>query len=257
MLDPGTGPVIRVEGLVNRLGGQLVHDGVNLEVRRREILGLVGESGSGKTVLLRSLIGLQRPLEGRILFEGRDIRSLSAREWREVQEDWGVLFQQGALFSGLTVQENVELPMREHFKLPPELLGPLARLRLRLARFPLEHGDKFPADLSGGMTKRAALARALALDPEVLFLDEPTSGLDPLSATALDELVRDLRDTLGLTVVLTTHDLHTLTQICDRLAALVDGRAVTGTLEEMRSHPHPWLHAFFGGARMQSALRTD
>ncbi|HKJ88402.1 MAG TPA: ATP-binding cassette domain-containing protein [Gammaproteobacteria bacterium] len=257
MRNRGQEPVIRVEGLVNYLGGQMVHDGLDLEVNSGEIFGLVGESGSGKTVLLRSLIGLQRPDGGRILFQGRDIRGLSNQEWRKVQENWGVLFQQGALFSGLTVLENIELPMREHFRLPAPLLHALAKVRLRLVRFPAEHQDKFPADLSGGMTKRAALARALSLDPEVLFLDEPTSGLDPITATALDDLIRDLRDTFGLTVVLTTHDLYTLAQICDRMAVLVGGRTVTGTLEELRASPEPWLRAFFHGERMESVLNSS
>ncbi|MFA9459718.1 ABC transporter ATP-binding protein [Thiohalorhabdus sp. Cl-TMA] len=254
MKAPAPEPMVRVEGLVNRFGSQMVHDAVDLEVHRGEIFGLVGESGSGKSVLLRSLIGLQRPVGGRILFQGRDIRDLSPAQWRMVQKEWGVLFQQGALFSGLTVLENIELPMQEHFRLSDGLRRALAKLRLRLVRLPVEHGEKFPADLSGGMNKRAALARALALDPEILFLDEPTSGLDPISASALDELIRDLRDTFGLTVVLTTHDLHTLAEICDRLAVLVDGKAITGTLEEMQRHPHPWLRAFFRGARMQSVL---
>jgi len=245
-------PLIRIESLVNRFGPHTVHDGLDLDIFRGEILGLVGGSGSGKSVLVRSLLGLNRPQAGHIWFEDVDILRLPYRELQALQRCWGMLFQGGALFSGLTVLENIETPMREVLRLPAAIRCELAELRLRLVGLPVEAGDRFPAELSGGMVKRAALARALALEPEVLILDEPTAGLDPLSATAFDELIHQLREALGLTVIIVTHDLQTLVGLCDRIAVLLEGRAVAGTLKTLSRAQHPWLRSYFHGARMQA-----
>lgn len=247
-------PLLRVEGLVSRVGGQLVHDGLDLTVQEGEVLGVVGGTGTGKTVLLRTITGLKRPEAGRILFRGRDFLHLSRGERQRLQRYWGMVFQHGALFSGLTVTENVALPMREYLHLPKELCRELAEMRVRMVGLGTETGPKFPAQLSGGMIRRAALARALALDPAVLFLDEPTVGLDPVAASGFDELILYLRRTLGLTVVIVTHDLYTLVHLCDRIGVLVDKRMVTGTLAEMRRDDHPWSRAYFHGPRMQALL---
>lgn len=246
-------PLIRIEGLLNRFGAQVVHEDLNLDIFANEILGIVGGSGSGKSVLVRTILGLNRPVAGHISLYGRDYGALAADDWLELKRHWGVLFQNGALFSGLTVRENVEVPMREHLRLPEGLCRELAELKIRLARLPLSAGDKFPAQLSGGMIKRASLARALALDPKTLFLDEPTAGLDPIAAAAFDSLVRHLQQTLSLTVVIITHDLDTLVGICDRIAVLVDRRAVTGSLDELMESPHPWIRDYFHGTRMHAA----
>lgn len=246
-------PVVRVRGLSTRFGGQIVHDDLDLDVRAGEILGVVGSSGSGKSVLLREVLGLLRPSAGRIEVLGRDLGTLSDRERHELQGRQGVLFQDGALFSSLTVCENVQAPLRERYRLPPSLMEELAGLKLALVGLPLDAADKYPAQLSGGMRKRAGLARALALDPEILFLDEPTAGLDPVAATDFDRLIRGLQRSLGLTVMMVTHDLDTLAAVCDRVAALVDKRAMIGTLQELYNLNHPWLHAYFGGPRGRAA----
>lgn len=246
--------LIRVVGLVNRFGQDLVHDKLDLEIRRGEILGLVGGSGAGKSVLVRSIVGLHRPYAGEVWFRGLNLLALSDAEMLRHQHCWSVMFQGGALFSGLTVVENVEQPMREKLALPAPLLRELAELKLRLVGLPVKAGDLFPDQLSGGMVKRAALARALALEPEILFLDEPTAGLDPIAAAALDELLMSLKDTLGLTVIVVTHDLHTLVSACDRIAVLVDRRVVCGTLEQLRASEHPWLREYFRGSRMNLIL---
>ncbi len=250
-------PLFRIRGLVNRFGDQLVHDGLDLDIRKGEILGLIGGSGSGKTVLVRSILGLHRPQAGRIRYQGRDLLDLPQRGRQWYQRHWGMVFQRGALFSGLTVLENVELPMREHLKLTPGLRQELAELKIRLAGLPVRTGELFPAELSGGMVKRAALARSLALEPEVLFLDEPTGGLDPVAAAGFDDLIQYLQQALNLTVVIVTHDLYTLVHICHRLAVIVDRQAVTGTLEEMLGHPHPWSREYFHGPRMRVMLGTE
>ena len=250
-------PLFRIRGLVNRFRDQVVHDRLDLDIRKGEILGLIGGSGSGKTVLVRSILGLHRPRSGRILYEGKDILALPQRRRQWYQRRWGMLFQQGALFSGLTVLENVELPMREHLRLPNGLAQELAELKIRLAGLPVRSGELFPAELSGGMVKRAALARALALEPEVLFLDEPTAGLDPIAAAAFDDLIQYLQEALGLTVVIVTHDLYTLVHVCHRLAVIVDGQAVTGTLDQMLEHQHPWSRAYFHGPRMQAVCGRE
>lgn len=248
-----TDVLIRVRGLVNRFGDQVVHDGLDLDVRRGEILGLVGGSGSGKSVLLRCIIGLRKPTAGTIEIEGEDITRMDRRRFLAIQKRWGVLFQSGALFSSLSVLDNILLPMHEYLALDPARREALARLKIRMVGLGPEAADKYPAELSGGMIKRAALARALALDPVLLFLDEPTAGLDPIAASEFDQLLAYLRDNLGLTVVMITHDLDTLFNICDRIAILVDRRLQVGTLQEMLASAHPWIHRYFHGARARAA----
>jgi phospholipid/cholesterol/gamma-HCH transport system ATP-binding protein len=238
-------PLLRIEKLVTRFGAQVVLDHLDLEVCHGEILGVVGGSGSGKSVLMRTLLGLERAASGHIWLHGTDLVAASRDQLGRLQRAWGVLFQGGALFSSLTVLENVEQPMREHLDLPAGLRRELAELKLHLVGLPVKTGDKFPSELSGGMVKRAALARALALEPEVLILDEPTGGLDPISAAGLDRLVEQLQSTLGLSVVMITHDLQSLAAICDRVAVLIDGKVITGTVAELRRHPHPWIQAYF------------
>ena len=207
------------------------------------MLGIVGGSGTGKSVLLRTLIGLQRPVSGHIEVLGRDILHLREAEQRELDQHFGVLFQDGALFSSLTVAQNIEVPLREHCPMPEALMAQIAATKIAMVGLPEEAGDKFPSQLSGGMRKRSGLARSLALDPEILFLDEPTAGLDPIAAAAFDRLIGDLKASLGLTVVMATHDLDTLFAICDRVAVLVDKKIRIGTLAEHLEDPHPWIRA--------------
>ena len=222
-----------------------MHDGVSFDVHAGEVFGIVGGSGSGKSVLLKTMLGLRKPDAGVVELEGRDITRMSDRELREVKRRYGVTFQHGALFTSLTVTENVILPMVELLELEEATLQSLAELRLRMVGLPVEAGVKFPAQLSGGMIKRAALARALALDPVLLFLDEPTAGLDPIAATAFDDLVLYLRRTLGLTVVMVTHDLDTLARTCDRVAVLVDRKVIVDTLPGIVRNEHPWIRSIF------------
>ena len=245
-------PVIVVRDVVNRFGAQVVHDGVSFEVGPGEIFGIVGGSGSGKSVLLKTLLGLRRPDAGTVELEGRDITAMDDRELRDIKRRYGVTFQHGALFTSLTVAENVTLPVAEALELDEASLERLVELRLRMVGLPLEAAAKHPAQLSGGMVKRAALARALALDPAILFLDEPTAGLDPIAATAFDDLVLYLRDTLHLTIVMVTHDLDTLLRTCDRVAVLVDGKVIVDTLEGIVANDHPWIRHYFHGARGRS-----
>jgi phospholipid/cholesterol/gamma-HCH transport system ATP-binding protein len=247
-------PVLQVSGLVNRFGTQVVHDGLDMEVRADEVFGIVGGSGAGKSVLLRSILGLQRPLAGVVRIDGGDITQMSEAQLRSVKARYGVTFQQGALYSGLTVLQNVQLPMIEHLELDPVALEELALLRVRLVGLPAEAAHKFPAELSGGMVKRAALARALALDPRLLFLDEPTSGLDPVSAAAFDELVLYLQKQLRLTIVMITHDLDTIFRTCNRVGVIVDRRMESDTLQRIVDHPHPWIRAYFHGERARARL---
>jgi phospholipid/cholesterol/gamma-HCH transport system ATP-binding protein len=246
--------VIEVRGLRNQFGAQVVHDHLDLDVWRGEIVGVVGGSGSGKSVLMRSIIGLNRPAAGSIKLLGVDMMRAGEAQRADVEARCGVLFQNGALFSSLSVLDNVMVPMREHHHLPLDLMQRLAAMKLVLAGLPAEAGAKFPSQLSGGMVKRAALARALALDPDILFLDEPTAGLDPIGAAAFDQLILMLRDSLGLTVFLVTHDLDTLYTICDRVAVLSQKRVlVADTLDKVERFDDAWVQEYFQGPRGRSA----
>jgi len=247
-------PVLEVSELVNRFGEQVVHDGLNMQVDEDDVFAIVGGSGSGKTVLLRSVLGLQRPAAGTVRIYGRDITRLTETQLRPIKERYGVAFQQGALYSGLTVLQNVQLPMVEHLDLSESALENLALLKIRLVGLPADAADKFPAQLSGGMVKRAAVARALALDPSLLFLDEPTSGLDPVSAAAFDDLVLYLREQLKLTIVMITHDLDSIFRTCNRVGVIVDRRMESDTLQRIVDHPHPWIQAYFHGERARARL---
>jgi phospholipid/cholesterol/gamma-HCH transport system ATP-binding protein len=250
-------PIIRVRGLVNRFGAETVHDGLDLDVRRGEVLGIVGGSGSGKSVLLRTVVGLNRPVEGKVEVFGRDVWAMSDAQRRELEKRWGVLFQGGALFSSLTVAQNIEVPIKEYFEIPLSLMDEISAVKVGMVGLPEDAGEKYPAQLSGGMRKRAGLARALALDPEVVFLDEPTAGLDPIAAGAFDELIRDLKTSLGLTVFMVTHDLDSLFAICDRVAVLVDKKVRVGTLEQLLNDNHPWIHSYFHGPRGRAAKHSE
>lgn len=247
---------IRIEGLTNAFGDNVIHDELDLEVRKGEILGVVGGSGTGKSVLMRSIIGLQIPRSGCIEVFGQDITEAEPDEVIGVRNRWGVLFQGGALFSTLTVAENVQVPLKQYYReLEPELLDEIARYKTVMTGLPADAASKYPSELSGGMRKRAGLARALALDPELLFLDEPTAGLDPIGAAKFDELLRELTDTLGLTVFLITHDLDTLYAICDRVAVLADQKVImVGTIPELLESDHPWIQEYFNGPRARAAL---
>jgi phospholipid/cholesterol/gamma-HCH transport system ATP-binding protein len=242
-------PTVEVKGLVNRFGHQLVHDGLDMTVEDGEVFGIVGGSGSGKSVLLRSILGLQRPKAGEVRLLGRDVTQLPPEELKQIKANYGVTFQQGALFSSLTVLQNVQLPMLEHLQLSQRALDELAMLKVRLVGLSDEAARKYPAQLSGGMIKRAALARALALDPPLLMLDEPTAGLDPISAAAFDELLMDLRQQLGLTVVMITHDLDTIFRTCNRVGVIIDRQMTSDTLEGITRNPHPWIQSYFHGER--------
>lgn len=246
---------IEIRGLTNAFGDFVVHEDLNLKVKRGEILGVVGGSGSGKSVLMRSIIGLQYPREGTIEVFGKDITAADPDEVIGVRNRWGVLFQGGALFSTLSVAENVQVPLKQFYpELDAELLNEIARYKVVMTGLPPEAASKFPSELSGGMKKRAGLARALALDPELLFLDEPTAGLDPIGAAKFDELLRELTDTLGLTVFLITHDLDTLYAICDRVAVLADKHVIAcGTIPELLESDHPWIQEYFNGPRARAA----
>jgi len=252
---PSDEPVIKVRGLRNSFGEAVIHNDLDLDVRRGEILGVVGGSGTGKSVLMRSIIGLQMPKEGEIEVFGRSAEELLDEHEVDIRSRWGVLFQGGALFSTLTVGENVEVPLKEFYpELDPELRHEIARYKVRLSGLPDEATSKYPSELSGGMRKRAGLARALALDPELLFLDEPTAGLDPIGAAAFDRLTRELTDVLGLTVFLITHDLDTLYEICDRVAVLADHKVIaTAPIPELLELDHPWIQEYFNGPRGRAA----
>lgn len=241
--------IITVKGLSNRFGAQVVHENLSLDIRRDEILGVVGGSGSGKSVLMRSILGLHKPNSGSISVLGQKIEYHKPGPSR----CWGVLFQSGALLSNLTVQENVELPIALYSDMPLETRHELASLKLLMAGLSLSVADKYPSELSGGMKKRVSLARALALEPKILFLDEPTAGLDPIAATEFDKLITYLHDNLDLTIMMITHDVDSMFGICDRIAVLVDGGVVVGTVDEILQSDHPWIRSYFGVARAQRA----
>lgn len=245
-------PILRIQSIVTRFGTQTIHDGVSFDVERGEVIGVVGGSGTGKSVLLREIIGLLRPAGGSIELLGKDVWSMSPKERTELSTRFGVLFQDGALFSSLTVAENIQVPMREHLDIPRNMMDELAALKIAMVGLAPEAGGKLPSELSGGMRKRAGLARALALDPEIVFLDEPTAGLDPIGAAAFDQLVRSLQQSLGLTVYMVTHDLDSLATITDRIAALVDKQVRVGTMAEHMKDDHPWLHEYFHGPRARA-----
>jgi len=248
-------PVIEVRGLKSSFGDQIVHENLDLTLCRGEILGVVGGSGTGKSVLMRSIIGLQIPDEGQVHVFGKNTIGAEPDEEAAVRSRWGVLFQGGALFSTLTVAENVEVPLKQFYpELDPELRHEIARYKVKMSGLPEEAASKYPSELSGGMKKRAGLARALALDPELLFLDEPTAGLDPIGAAAFDELTRELQETLGLTVFLITHDLDTLYAICDRVAVLADHKVIAvDTIPNLLRLDHPWIQEYFNGPRSRAA----
>jgi len=246
--------LLEVNALVSRFGSQTVHAGLDMRVEQGEVFGVIGGSGAGKTVLLRTILGLRRPNAGSVRFLDHDLQRLSPAELYRLRASYGVTFQQGALLSALTVQQNVQLPMLQHLRLSERTLDELALLKVRLVGLPLDAAVKYPAQLSGGMVKRAALARALALDPLLLFLDEPTTGLDPISAAAFDELLIYLQRELKLTVVMITHDLDTIFSTCNRVGVIVDGRMISDTLERIVNNPHPWIRAYFGGARARARL---
>lgn len=248
-------PVIKVRGLLNRFGAQIVHENLDLDVQQGEILGVVGGSGTGKSVLMRSVIGLQQPDEGEIEVLGRMVTGEDLTQDPDLTRRWGVLFQGGALFSGLTVAENIQVPLREYFDLSEKLLQEIAAYKIAMVGLPPEAGPKYPSELSGGMKKRAALARALALDPRLLFLDEPTAGLDPIAADGFDNLTRSLANSMKLTVFLITHDLDTLHAICDRVAVIAEKKIIaSGSIAELSRVDHPWIREYFGGPRGRAAL---
>ena len=251
-------PVIKIRGLVNAFGNKVIHDHIDLDVYRGEVLGVVGGSGAGKSVLLRSIIGLIQPREGTVEVFGQSTRSeIEGTDMRKLEMRWGVLFQEGALFSSQTVAENIQVPLREYTAMSQELMDEIAEMKLAMVGLPPGTGDKYPSELSGGMKKRAGLARALALDPELLFLDEPTAGLDPISANQFDELVKRLQKALGLTVFLVTHDIDTLRAVTDRIAVLVNKKLVVGTMPELRKNPDPWIQDYFSGVRGRAALASE
>ncbi len=242
-------PLLRVRGLTTRIGGAVLHDRLEFDLRAGEVLAVVGASGSGKSVLMRTIIGLNRPTAGSIVAFGQEIAALDAVKLHAIEARWGVLFQDGALFSSLTVGENIAVPLKEQLGLSKSLMARIAALKLALVGLPAETAAKYPAELSGGMRKRAGLARALALDPELLFLDEPTAGLDPIAASEFDQLLGDLQRSLGLTVFMVTHDLDSLFVLANRVAVLIDGRLTIGTLDEMLHAPDPWIKSYFSGPR--------
>ena len=246
---------ISVRGIRNAFGDQVIHDALDLDVRKGEILGVVGGSGTGKSVLMRAIIGLQTPSEGEIEVFGEQMVGRLDDDALAIRKRWGVLFQGGALFSTLTVAENIEVPIREYYpNIGAQLRDEIAAYKIRMTGLPAEAGPKYPSELSGGMKKRAGLARALALDPDLLFLDEPTAGLDPIGAAAFDEQTRKLQQTLGLTVFLITHDLDTLYSICDRVAVLADKKVIAvGTIDELLALDHPWIQEYFNGPRGRAA----
>jgi phospholipid/cholesterol/gamma-HCH transport system ATP-binding protein len=246
--------ILEVAGIVTRFGTQTVHAGLDMQVQQGEVFGVIGGSGAGKSVLLRTILGLRRPDAGTVRFLGRDLQQLSTAELHALKASYGVTFQEGALFTALSVQQNVQVPMLEHLRLSERTLDELALLKVRLVGLPLDAAVKYPSQLSGGMIKRTALARALALDPLLLFLDEPTTGLDPISAAAFDELLIYLQRELKLTVVMITHDLDTIFRTCSRVGVIVDGRMISDTLEGIVKNPNPWIQSYFNGERARDRV---
>lgn len=247
--------VIEVRGLRTQFGDNVIHDNLDLSVRRNEIIGVVGGSGTGKSVLMRAIIGLKPPSAGTVKVFGENFYAQSPKQQIEIERRWGVMFQGGALFSSLTVAQNVMAPIREHLKLSTELAADIAAMKISMSGLPADAGAKYPSELSGGMNKRAGLARALALDPEIVFLDEPTAGLDPIGAENFDRLIVNLKNSLGLTVFMVTHDLDTLHATCDRVAVLAEKRVIAiGALDEVRRSDHPWIREYFAGPRGRAAL---
>jgi len=248
-------PIIEVRGLRNQFGDQVIHRDLDLTVRRSEIIGVVGGSGTGKSVLMRSIIGLHQPDAGEVHVFGESMIGRGEEEAKDIRGRWGILFQSAALYSTLTVAENVQVPIREYFSnIDEKLLEEIASYKIAMSGLPPDAGPKYPSELSGGMKKRAGIARALSLDPELLFLDEPTAGLDPIGAAAFDQLVLELRDALGLTVFLITHDLDTLYAICDRVAVLADKKVIAvGTIPELLALDHEWIEEYFRGPRGRAA----
>ncbi len=248
--------VISVRDLVTRIGNRVIHDHVDLDVYRGEVIAIVGGSGSGKSVLLRSIVGLMQPASGSVHVLGEDVLAMNENDMRRLQMRWGVLFQEGALFSSQTVAENIQVPLREYTDMPQELMNEIAAVKLAMVGLGEDAAQKHPSELSGGMKKRASLARALALDPDIVFLDEPTAGLDPIAANNFDELIRDLQRSLNLTVFMVTHDLDTLKSIADRVAVLVNRKLKVGTIETLMQDDDPWIQEYFSGPRGRAALAS-